>query len=204
MDNPVGTPCSPSGDARHHKGKPSSYWMHDPAIIFRELALKEGDVFLDLGCGTGDYSVRAAEEVGEDGIVYAADIRKELLDSLAERASAAGFGNIRVVATDLRNPLPFCDAGIDICLISTVLHVPDVWKERERIFPELRRVMEPGGRLVVIECKKEKTPFGPPLSMRISPDELETCMSRYGFTRAGLVDLGYNYMVIFTVNRGIS
>ena len=197
MDNPISTPCNPAGDARHHKGKPSSYWMHDPEIIFRELALKDGDVFLDLGCGTGDYSVRAAKEVGDEGIIYAADIRKELLDSLAERASATGLGTIRVVAMDLRNPLPFRDAGIDICLISTVLHVPDVWKERERIFPELRRVMRPGGRLAVIECKKEKTPFGPPLSMRISPDELETCISRHGFSSTGLVDLGYNYMMKF-------
>jgi ubiquinone/menaquinone biosynthesis C-methylase UbiE len=197
MDRPYGRPCNPAGDARHHKGKPSSYWIHDPAVIFRELALKNGDIFLDLGCGTGDYSVHAADEVGEGGIVYAADIRKDLLDNLAERASAAGLGNIRVVAADLRNPLPFRDAGIDVCLISTVLHVPDVWDDREHIFPEVRRVIKPGGRLVIIECKKEKTPFGPPLSMRISPDELERCISTYGFVKTAVVDLGYNYMIKF-------
>jgi len=199
MDSPVNSPCSPAGDARHHKGRPSSYWMHDPAIIFRELALKRGDVFLDLGCGTGDYSLRAAEEVGEGGIVYAVDIRKELLDNLAKRALKTGFGNIRVIATNLREPLPFQEAGIDVCLISTVLHVPGVWSACNSLFPELRRVMKPGGRLVVIECKKEAMSFGPPLSMRISPDELEGCITAYGFTKTGFVDLGYNYMMKFRI-----
>lgn len=199
MDNPVSTQYNPSGDARHHKGRPSSYWMHDPAVIFRRLALKPGEVFLDLGCGTGDYSIRAAEEAGESGIVYAADVRKELLDSLTERALAAGLHNIRVVAADLRDPLPFCSAEIDVCLISTVLHVPDVWNGCDTLFPEVRRILKPGGRLAIIECKKEGMPFGPPLSMRISPEELEGRITAYGFAKTDFVDLGYNYMSLFLI-----
>jgi len=197
MDRRDSGPGNASGQTRHHAMKPSSYWMHDPAVIFRELALKTGDVFLDLGCGTGDYSLRAAEEVGKSGIVYAADVRQELLDSLEGRALAAGLGNIRVVLADLRNPLPFSDKTVDVCFLATVLHVPEVWKVRNTIFPEIRRVMKPDGRLVIIECKKEEMPFGPPLSMRITPDELEDCISAHGFKRAGFVDLGYNYMVTF-------
>lgn len=194
MDNPVSTPCSPSGDARHHKGGPSSYWLHDPTIIFQELALKNGDVFLDLGCGTGDYSLRAAADVGDEGIVYATDVRKELLDGLKEKALAAGIGTIRTVSADLRDPLPFQNSEIDVCLISTVLHIPDVWKKRDHIFSELRRVMKPGGHVVIIECKKEDTPFGPPLWMRISPEELEQSISVHGFVKTVFVDLGNNYL----------
>lgn len=197
MDRQDSGPGNASGQTRHHAMKPSSYWMHDPAVIFRELALKTGDVFLDLGCGTGDYSLRAAEEVGKSGIVYAADVRQELLDSLEGRALAACLGNIRVILADLRNPLPFSDKTVDVCFLATVLHVPDVWKVRNTIFPEIRRLMKPDGRLVIIECKKEEMPFGPPLSMRISPDELEDCISAYGFEKTGIVDLGYNYMITF-------
>jgi ubiquinone/menaquinone biosynthesis C-methylase UbiE len=180
-----------------HETRPTSYRMHDPEIVFCALGLKNGDVFLDLGCGTGDYSFRAAGEVGNEGVVYAADVRADLLDSLAERAEACGLNNIRIVAADIRDPLPFRDAEIDVCLISTVLHVPDVWKVCGDIFPEVRRVIKTGGRLAVIECKKEEMPFGPPLSMRISPSELESRVLLYGFENAGLVDLGFNYLMIF-------
>ena len=197
MYRPDGTPCHPAGESQPHEMRPTSYWMHDPEIIFQELALKNGDVFLDLGCGIGDYSIHAAQEVGKSGMVYAADVRKELLDSLAERALAAGLTNIRVVVADLRDPLPFPDGTFDVCLLSTVLHVPDVWNVHDTIFPEVRRVIKPGGRLVVIECKKEEMPFGPPLSMRLSPDELEGCISASGFTKTDIVDLGYNYMIKF-------
>jgi hypothetical protein len=45
--------------------------------------------------------------------------------------------------------------------------------------------------------KEEEMPFGPPLSVRLSPDELEGCFSAYGFTKTDIVDLGYNYMIKF-------
>jgi ubiquinone/menaquinone biosynthesis C-methylase UbiE len=201
MDKSYSCPRHPAGETRPHRMRPSSYWMHDPTVIFRELALKPGDVFLDLGCGSGDYSIRAAKEVGKNGVVYAADVRTELLENLAERAGAAGLNNIQTVTADLRDPLPFYNGTVDVCFISTVLHSLDLEKAGCVLFPEIRRVLKPAGRMIVIECKKEEMPFGPPLSMRISPDELEGCITAYGFMKTGLVDLGYNYLINFVLSR---
>jgi hypothetical protein len=60
--------------------------------------------------------------------------------------------------------------------------------------------LKPGGRLAIIECKKEEQPFGPTFPIRLSPEELESSIARYGFERPELVDLGYNYMIIFAKN----
>jgi len=193
--------CHSAGKSPPHGRGPSSYWIHDPVIIFKELNLQPGEVFLDIGCGTGDYSIHAAKEVGEEGLVYATDVRKDLLDNLMERAKADGLNNIRGIAGDIHDPLPFNDTSIDVCFISTVLHCVDLQKAGNVIFPEIRRILKPEGRLVIIECKKEEMPFGPPLHMRISPDELEGHISAFDFLRANLVDLGYNYMITFTVNK---
>lgn len=203
MDEPdAGTNrCHSAGKSPHRGRGPSSYWIHDPAIIFKELNLQPGDVFLDIGCGTGDYSIHAAKEVGEGGLVYATDVRKELPDNLMERAKADGLNNIRAVTGDIHDPLPFNDTSIDVCFISTVLHSVDLRKAGTVLFPEIRRILKPEGRLVIIECKKEEMSFGPPLYMRISPEELEGHISGYGFIRAGFVDLGYNYMITYTVNK---
>lgn len=43
----------------HGRG-PSSFRMHDPRKVFNALALERGDVFLDLGCGPGEYAMEAA------------------------------------------------------------------------------------------------------------------------------------------------
>ncbi len=174
--------------------------MHDPDVIFKELNLKRGDVFLDLGCGVGDYSICAAEEVGESGLVYATDIQKDLVDTLMQNAVAAGLTNIWAFVCDIHDPLPFEDETIDVCFISTVLHSVDLEDAGKMLFSEVRRVLVPEGRLIIIECKKADMRFGPPLSMRISPDEIEERVSAYGFEKTNLVDLGYNYMIEFALN----
>ena len=49
----------------------SSYNRFDVNLVFEKLDLKEGQIFLDLGCGAGDYSIKASSYVGDSGIVYA-------------------------------------------------------------------------------------------------------------------------------------
>lgn len=62
----------------------SSYWMRDPDFVYDEIGLKNGDFFLDLGWGAGNYSLRASMIVGDGGIVYALDKWKYLLDDLTK------------------------------------------------------------------------------------------------------------------------
>ena len=195
MTMPIGKPKSHCG-----KGK-SSFWMHDPEVIFKELDLKKGNVFLDLGCGNGDYSIRAAEEVGESGLVYATDIQKELIDNLVKNAKQADLKNIKAIINDAHEKLPFEDKTIDSCLISTVLHSLDLEDAGKIIFPEIRRVLKPEGRLIIIECKKEDMKIGPPLNMRISPAEMKEHVCAFNFEKVDLVDLGYNYMIKFVLKE---
>lgn len=193
--------CHPGSRHGPHRGR-SSYWIHDPAIIFKELNLGNGDVFLDLGCGAGDYSVHAAKEVGKEGHVYATDIRDEFIDNLRDRAASLGLENLSATISDIHAPMPFEEGSIDVVFISTVLHTVDLVAAGRILFPEIRRILKPGGRLFVIECKKEEMPFGPPLHMRLSPGEIEEAASGYGFEKTGFVDLGYNYLIKFGIKAG--
>ncbi|WP_209690007.1 class I SAM-dependent methyltransferase [Methanomicrobium sp. W14] len=181
----------------HSKRGPSSFWMHDPKLVFKELNLKKGDTFLDLGCGTGDYSLYAAEEVGESGLVFSADVHKELTDALIEKADSAGLKNIKTTTADLYELLPFDDSSIDVCFICTVLHSVDLPKAAETLFTEIQRILKPKGRLSIIECKVGEVRVGPPQNMRIPPGKLEKVLSEYGFEKKSLLDLGYNYMMTF-------
>lgn len=183
----------------HERRGPSSFWMQDPELIFNELKLQEGDYFLDIGCGTGDYSLHAAKIIGNSGQVYALDVQDELITNLKEKTSREGLNNIRALISDIAHPLPVEDNSVDICFISTVLHSVDLSRHGEQLFNEIRRVLKPDGRLVIIECKKKDLSRGPPLEMRISSDELENLVERYGFLKINLFDLGFNYLILFGV-----
>lgn len=183
----------------HERRGPSSFWMQDPELIFNELKLQEGDYFLDIGCGTGDYSLHAAKIIGNSGQVYALDVQDELITNLKEKTSREGLKNIRALISDIAHPLPVEDKSVDICFISTVLHSVDLSRHGEQLFNEIRRVLKPDGRLVIIECKKKDLSRGPPLEMRISSDELENLVERYGFLKINLFDLGFNYLILFGV-----
>ena len=182
---------------RHGKG-PSSFWMHDPDLVFASLGLKEGDRFLDLGCGPGDYSLRASREVGPSGLVFALDRGREALDKVWEKMAAENRSNIRVIEADLTATLPLPRDSVDLCLLATVLHIHRIRTAELSLFDEIHRVLRTGGRFAVIECKKEEQDFGPPIHLRLSPEEVEEAVRKHGFRQCGLVDLGYNYLIQFT------
>lgn len=178
---------------------PSSFRMHDSKAVFDALALKPGEAFLDLGCGPGDYSLAAARIVGPSGTVTALDKWQYLIDGLRDTASTRGLDNIEAMVGDITGTLPIEDHSVDFCLLSTVLHSFRLPVAEKMLFKEIYRILKPSGRLAVIECQKEEQPFGPPMHLRISPQELEASLIAFGFMRIGYLDLGYTYLIQFGV-----
>lgn len=187
------------GEMKKQRRGISSFAMHDSDLVFRELKLKSGDCFLDAGCGAGDYTIRASKIVGDSGVVYAMDKQKETIVSLIEEINSQGLKNIKAAVSDIACPLPIEDKSIDVCLIATVLHISDVAKNMRTLFNEVHRVLKPEGRVAVIEIKKEETPFGPPIHMRLSEEDVANLIIPYGFEKTNAVDLGCNYMIQFSV-----
>ena len=190
---------------KHHGGVdrpegrfPSSAWMHDPKMVLGSLPLKNGDVFVDLGCGAGDYSMEASRIVGHGGKVLALDKWKNVIDSLSEKARSHNLGNISALTTDIADPLPINDNSIDLVFIATVLHILELERVGPFLFTEIFRILKPSGCLAIVECKKEEQDFGPAKHLRHAPEEIEAVVLPRGFKRTGYMDLGYNYLIQFT------
>lgn len=191
----------------HHKSKihmnhrgskgPSSFGMHDSVSAFEKLDLKPGNTFLDLGCGAGDYSFYAAKMVGELGNVYALDMWNDIVEGVVRQAEEAGLLNVHAKVSDIYEPLEMEDQSIDVCMLATVLHSKNVIEKSTGLFQEIKRVLKSEGRLVIIECKKEESSFGPLLEFRLAPEELEEALGKLGFEKISYTDLGYNYMLVF-------
>lgn len=175
----------------------SSFKLHHPDQLETGMQIEEGITFLDLGCGAGDYAVWASSIVGRNGSVYAVDRWKGVIDALEHRCSTPKLANVKPIQHDIINPLPFSDSSIDVCLTATILHALDLPSMGAKVFQEIERVLKPNGRLITIDCKKEEEKFGPPIHIRLAPEDVEQAVSPYGFTKTNYVDLGCTYMLTF-------
>jgi len=188
-----------SGHHAHSQGRgPSSFRILDPEAAFAALALKTGDQVLDLGCGPGDYTLRAAREVGRSGRVWALDKWAYLVDGVRAEAARSELGNVSTTVADITEPLRISTGSIDLCLLGTVLHGMGLSLAGETLFGEVQRVLKPGGRLAVIEFNKEDKPFGPPEHCRLSPGDVRKALHPHGFHYLNQVDLGDAYLIQFS------
>ncbi len=129
------------------------FWVEAPhplitrQRLFEALAPLQGESLLEVGPGTGYYSLDAAEWVGPDGHLDIFDIQQQMLDHTMARAAERGIGNIRPTRGDAR-VLPYEPSSFHgAFLVTTLGEIPD----QRAAVNELARVVRPGGRIVVGE-----------------------------------------------------
>ncbi len=176
----------------------SSFDLIEAEKFFAALDLRPGATFLDLGCGRGAYSLPVAEIIGPAGRVYAVDLWAEGIAALQAEIDRHQLTNIEAIITDSGRPLPLAPASVDVCLLATVLHDLAEAGTAAGALAEAARVLKPGGKLAIVEFHKVAGPPGPPLHVKMSPEEVEAVVAPYGFHQEKLAEVGpHNYLLIF-------
>jgi ubiquinone/menaquinone biosynthesis C-methylase UbiE len=129
------------------------FWVEAPhPIITRDrlrsvLRPEPGERLLEIGVGTGYYSLEMAEWIAPDGKLELFDLQQKFLDHVMRAAAKRGLTNLIPTQGDA-TALPFEDASMDAVILTAVLgEIPD----RAGALSEIRRVLRPSGRLVVGE-----------------------------------------------------
>ena len=173
----------------------------DAKKVLREIELKTSNTLLDIGCGEGRFSISASEIVGDNGKVYAIDISKEAINSLEEKIKKKNIRNIETFIGDIIKKLPIKNDSIDIYLMSNILHGLVINKEVGSTLKETYRILKQGGTLAVVDFKKINGPPGPSISIRMTPEEVEEIINKYGFKKKKIIDAGkYHYTITFSKN----
>ncbi len=187
-----------TGHERHHPPRhegayeraleaPSRAEWQQPDKVVAALRLRRDEVVADIGAGTGYFTRRFAPLVAR---VYAVDISAKRLERVAE----AGLPNVKIVHADPDDPkLP--PQSVDTIFFCNVLHHI---AERPAYFEKLARALKPDGRVVNIDFYKRELPVGPPVSMKLTAEEVTKEFEKAGFRLAEQFDfLPYQYFLIF-------
>jgi ubiquinone/menaquinone biosynthesis C-methylase UbiE len=156
-----------------------------PRLTLSLLGIQPGMRVLELGPGSGLFTIEAARLIGDQGQLVGVDLQMAMLRPLKQQIRAAGLDNVFLEAATAER-LPLGDAGFDVALAIAVL--PMV-ADKQRALEELRRVLKPGGLLAVSEEIIEPE-YVPAMVIR------RWCR-RAGFTLAGQVRTGWWYMLLF-------
>jgi demethylmenaquinone methyltransferase/2-methoxy-6-polyprenyl-1,4-benzoquinol methylase len=121
-------------------------WLFDPRRTLRGADLKPGQTVLEVGCGTGFFTLLAAEMIGDDGHLIAMDPLSDFVKRVSEKVEDADLKNVEVVRRDALNTR-LVSASVDVVLLFGVVPYPTI--PLSRLLPEMHRVLRQEGTLAV-------------------------------------------------------
>ena len=168
------------------------FWVEAPhPLITRErlratLEPEAGERILEIGPGTGYYTLDLAAWIGEHGSIDIFDLQQEMLDHTMRRVEERQVATVTPTRGDAQ-ALPYADDTFDAVVLTTVLgEIPD----QEAALREIARVLRPGGRLVVGEL------FGDP--HYVSPGALQRRAEAAGLAFERRTGPGFGYFARFS------
>ena len=121
-------------------------WLSNPVKTLRGADIKPGQSVLEVGCGTGFYTIPAARLIGDQGCLIAMDASSGFIEQVSKKVQLADLKNVRIEKRDA------LETGLDAASIDKVLLfgvIPFPLLPLNRLLPEMYRVLQPEGTLAV-------------------------------------------------------
>ena len=165
-----------------------------PQEVMMALGLKTGEVIADIGAGSGYFTFRLAHHVGEKGKVYAVDVSPDMILHINRRIRELKVNNVLSILADPDDPL-LPDRSVNRFFFSESWHHIE---NQTKYLSLIKRMLKPGGQVVMIDFHKRDLPVGPPIQMNIAREDLIKQMESNGLRLAKEhTFLPYQYFLVF-------
>ncbi len=122
------------------------HWLYDPVKTLQGAEIRLGDTVLEVGCGSGFFTLPTALLIGEQGHRVAMDVWPAYVERVSEKTRSANLKNVRVMEGDA------LDTGLDAASMDAVMLfgvIPFPLLPLNRLLPEMHRILKPEGFLTV-------------------------------------------------------
>jgi predicted methyltransferase len=175
------------------EGPDRAAWQK-PDQIMDALGIADGAHVADIGAGAGWFTTRLARRVGPNGVVYAQDVQRQMLDAIRRRVTREGLANVRTVLGEGSSPnLP--RAALDAVLVVDSyqeVNPPD----RVVFLRNLASGLKPGGRIGVVNYKLGGGGPGPEANRRVARAAVESDAIAAGLKVKAVGNLPYQYLLV--------
>lgn len=121
-------------------------WLMNPVTTLQISDIQSGQTILEVGCGTGFFTIPAAQMVGEQGCIIALDASSGFLKKVTKKVEKAHLTNVKIIQKDaLKTGLNA--ESIDKALLFGVIPFPLL--PLDKLLPEMHRVLKPGATMSV-------------------------------------------------------
>ena len=148
-----------------------------PHEVLTALNIKPGEVIADIGAGSGYFTFRLSHHVGDKGKIYAVDVSPDMVRHINRRIRETKTTNVVTVLADPDDPL-LPDQSVNRFFICDVWHHVE---NQTQYLSSMKKMLKPGGEIVMIDFHKKELPFGPPMQMKIAREDLIKQMEANAF-----------------------
>lgn len=176
------------------EGPDRAEWQQ-PEKVMDALGIYDGARVADLGAGGGWFTIRLAHRVGQNGIVFAEDIQREMIESIKRRVLQHGLANVQTILGTPEDPrLPL---GLQaVLMVDTYPQLRDPLS----LLRNVAKALAPSGRLGIVDFKPDGAGGpGPPLEERLDPQVITRDAAQAGLKLVSHETfLRYQYLLIFS------
>lgn len=148
----------------------------DPDVMWEALGSPKPDAIVDIGAGTGMFARRFAG-LAPEATVFAVDTEQRMLDWIAEHPDPVVDDRLRPVLSE-ESTVPLPDGSADLVVMINLHHE---LADPASTYAEARRVLRPGGQVLLVDWAPIETPKGPPQQVRASAEDLAGRLAAAGF-----------------------
>jgi ubiquinone/menaquinone biosynthesis C-methylase UbiE len=166
-----------------------------PDVALNVLKIPKGASVADIGAGSGFITERLSARVGPTGRVFANDLQPQMLQILGRRLAQRNIMNVTLVQGTIDDP-KLDPASVDLEIMVDVYHE---LSQPQAMLRRLRAALKPGGRLVLLEYRKEDPTIPIKFEHKMSVAEAKMELEAEGFTLAKVDEaLPRQHILIFT------